>query len=161
MAPPIPAPATVVPTTVNLSLCFCQNERECLWRVRRVCADALGSANPKTTNINTTTRIFFMLCLSYEFNCLDETSCKCSVKLMPGRDRSPSPEQTIKSRQRLTATMLLKFSNPRLNLSRPLIWIGGKFDFGSRLERFILFNEFDCLHLLPDSFACAARHHEA
>jgi hypothetical protein len=62
-----------------------------------------------------------------------------------------SPEQTVKSRQRLTAAMLFKFSNPHLNLSRPPVWIGGKFDFGSRLEPFILFDEFDCLHLLPDS----------
>jgi hypothetical protein len=29
--------------------------------------------------------------------------------------------------------------------------MGGEFDFDSRLERFILFDEFDCLHLLPDS----------
>ena len=29
--------------------------------------------------------------------------------------------------------------------------MGGKLDFGSRLERFMLFDEFDCLHLLPES----------
>jgi hypothetical protein len=69
----------------------------------------------------------------------------------PGRDRQPSPEQTIKSRQRLTTALLLKFRNPHLNLSRPPIWIVGKFDFGLRLERLSLFDEFDYLHLLSDS----------
>ena len=70
---------------------------------------------------------------------------------MPGRDRYPSSEQAVKSRQRLTAAVLFKFSNPHLNFSRPPVWMGGKLAFGSRLERFILFDEFDCLHLIPDS----------
>jgi len=57
--------------------------------------------------------------------------------------------------------MLLKFTNPRLNLSGSLIWVHGKLELGPRSERFILFDEFDCLHLLFDSSACATRHHEA
>jgi hypothetical protein len=60
-------------------------------------------------------------------------------------DAVPSLEQTVESWQRFAATMLLKFTNPRLNRCGPSIQVDATFDLGLRFRAFAFpfLNEFD------------------